>query len=299
MRCRRAMSSRRPERLAGHWVPGTGQLSIERLSSGVVNQTFRVDRAGRRYSLRVAAARAAALGLDRGWECRVLGAAAVAGLAPAVVHCDPALGILVSEWVDGDVWTADAARAAANLEAMAGLLRRVHALAIEGPPRVLGPADWVVHYSRALAANGARPGRSAALRDAAAAHLALAAPEPLTVPCHSDLHRLNVVAGGRLLLLDWEYAHVSNPCWDLAGWAANNDWTERETHALLKVYLQRPPGEEECRRLHVWRWLYDYVCLLWCELYAIQRPGRAGRGAAARAVAARADLLAARLRDDA
>ncbi len=44
------------------------------------------------------------------------------------------------------------------------------------------------------------------------------------VVCHSDLHPMNLICGAEsLILLDWEYAHVADPLWDLAGWSANND----------------------------------------------------------------------------
>jgi thiamine kinase-like enzyme len=92
------------------------------------------------------------------------------------------------------------------------------------------------------------------------------------------------------MLLDWEYAHVSDGFWDLAGWVSNNDWGPGEAEQLLAGYLQRPVGRADLERLAAWAWLYDYVCLLWSELYLIRRPG------AYRAeIAERAEVLATRL----
>jgi hypothetical protein len=59
----------------------------------------------------------------------------------------------------------------------------------------------------------------------------------------------------------------------------------------LARYLQRPAVAGESARLRLFVWLYDYVCLLWSELYLKQRPGAGSDG-----VAARAEQLAFRLR---
>ena len=110
--------------------------------------------------------------------------------------------------------------------------------------------------------------------------------------CHSDLHPANLVASERgLVLLDWEYAHVSDPYWDLAGWIANNDGGPQFAADLLASYLQRPAVPDESARLRLFVWLYDYVCLLWSELYLKQRPGTGSNS-----VAARAEQLAIRLK---
>jgi thiamine kinase-like enzyme len=91
-------------------------------------------------------------------------------------------------------------------------------------------------------------------------------------------------------LLDWEYAHVSDPLWDLAGWSCNNDLCADSGRLLLAGYLGRQPSPEDSARLEQLVWLYDYVCLLWCEVYAKLRPDVPGD-----AISARAQLLAQRL----
>jgi len=273
------------------WVPGEGPVDVQPLASGLVNESCRVARGGRLYSLRVAG-NTEGLGLDRRWECKVLGSAAAAGLAPAIEYCEPTQGILVADWVSGRAWTPTEIRQPGQVDAMAQLVRRVHSLPIPQPARAMNPAAWIALYAQAAARQGLSP-RSAGLRAAADARVTLLAafrpPEP--VLCHSDLHRLNVTVGARLMLLDWEYAHVSDPFWDLAGWIASNDWNEHLAADLLASYLQRPAGPDEIARLGLLVWLYDYVCLQWSELYLNRRPEPGDAG-----VAARAERLTTRLR---
>lgn len=292
------MSHNRFEALARCWVPGEGPVAVQPWAEGVLNRTCRVVRAGRAYSLRIGAAEGRQAGLDRRWECAVRALAGEAGLAPLVHRCDPESGILIADWAPGRAWGAEETRLPGNIDVMARLLRRVHALKIPAAPRRMHPADWIALYRSALESRGPRAGsgggslRSADLRSASEECLARLALDPpsAAVLCHSDLHRHNLLIGAAPVLLDWEYAHVSDGLWDLAGWAANNDWSTDEAQRLLSSYLQRPARASELGRLGVWAWLYDYVCLLWSELHLAGQAGAADPD-----IDARAGLLAARL----
>jgi thiamine kinase-like enzyme len=280
------------ESLAMSHVPGGGPPVIHRLGKGLINETYRVMRDGESFALRVAAANPHHLGVDREWEGRVLAAAVAVDLAPAIVYRDPQRGILLTRWAEGVPWSPSDVRRAPAIERIAGLLRRIHALPLREPARFMSPERWIDYYS------GAAPHAQPALRKAAAAQLdALAAlPRAATAVCHSDLHVQNIIdRGDSMVLLDWEYAHASDPLWDLAGWSANNDFDPELRHELLARYIGRPPTRGESLRLERLGWLYDYVCLLWSELY-LSVPRDAGSDPAALGqVAARAELLAARL----
>ena len=285
------------EALAFRWVPGDGPVQVQPMTRGLVNESFLVMRDGRRYVMRVAADTSPDLGQDRGWECRVLACAAKAGLAPVIECCEVADGVLISDWVECRAWTPEEAALPESVQGMAQLLLRVHGLPVPQPARAMNPAAWIRHYAMALARHVPESSRrSQALRGAADVHLAqLTASAPAqAVLCHSDLHRFNVAIGlgpqARLLLLDWEYAHVADPYWDLAGWAANNDWAGPSAVGWLTSYLGRPALPEEGGRLSLWMWLYDYVCLLWSELYLKRAPDEATRG-----VEERSETLCARL----
>ncbi|MEP6547757.1 MAG: phosphotransferase [Gammaproteobacteria bacterium] len=286
------------QRVAARHVPGTGQTHIQRLGGGLVNETYRVLRNDAAYALRVVAANPYDLGVDREWEARVLERAAAAHLAPVVEYFDPKAGILITRWEAGRSWSSAEVRLPANISRMAEFARRIHALPLPAPHRRMSPSTWIDYYSI-----GARQGAGADLRAAAALQLAALAQLPTvpTVVCHSDLHPLNVIdRGASLILLDWEYAHASDPFWDLASWSACNDLEESLQHALLTDYLGRMPSGNECLRLRLLGWLYDYVCLLWSELYLnLERDRRTGAGQRIDepgTVVGRVGLLAARLK---
>lgn len=286
------------EALAARHVPGSGPATVERLGSGLMNHSYRVRRDGRSFSMRLAAPRAAALGLDRVWECRVLQCAASFGLAPAVECCDPGSGLLVSRWVEGGSWAVEQAGALETLREVALLARRVHSLPLLDEPRVVSPAQWITFYRRSLGGSSVDEQHLALDRHAQSLLEALErTPSGAPVLCHSDLHVQNLViaATGAPKILDWEYAHVSERFWDLAGWASNGDLPTERREALLESYLRREPVPCESERLGCLAWLYDYVCLLWSEVYLRSEPSGS---AAACGVAGRAEQLRLRLRHE-
>jgi thiamine kinase len=291
------MAPDRVEEAARRYVPGVGAVSVERLGRGLVNESHRVLRDGRMYSLRMPAAQGAAthvpIGVDREWECRVLVIASAAGIAPVIERCEPRLGVLVARWEEGHALSAEEARRPDTGARVAQLARRVHALVPPGNARVLRAADWIEHYRDALTPR-TRGLAAAADRLQAEAQRRLGAleafPPTPAVLCHSDLHPANLVANERgLVLLDWEYAHVSEALWDVAGWACNNDLEPDARAMLLASYFGRPALASEERRLEDLAWLYDYVCLLWSEVYC------GATDASDRLILERGRALAARL----
>jgi thiamine kinase-like enzyme len=296
------MAPDRVEEAARRYVPGVGAVSVERLGRGLVNESHRVLRDGRLYSLRMPAAQPAPIGVDREWECRVLALASAAGIAPVIERCEPRLGVLVARWEEGHALSAEEARRPETGARVAELARRAHALALPANARVMSAADWIEHYRDALTrlpmdarraprtqglAAAAKPLQAEAERRLGALE---ALPRTRGVLCHSDLHPANLVASERgLVLLDWEYAHVSEALWDLAGWACNNDLGPEACALLLTSYLGRAAAREEERRLEDLAWLYDYVCLLWSEVYC------GATDASDRLILERGRALAARL----
>jgi len=274
------------EALARRHVPGRGRPQLRRVGSGFASETYCVRRDGARYSLRIAVREPGAAGFDAQWEYRVRELAATAGLAPPVVRSDPQAGVLLANWVDGRIWSGALPREPPRIAMAAALMRRIHALRAPQPARQAAPGEWIVRYRRALRQGRRPPPDCAAMRRAADARLAAfeRLPAPAPVLCHSDLHRGNVVEnGGALLALDWEYAHVTDPLWDLAGWCCANDFSAPLCGELLQSYQGRPPAPVDVARLATLVWLYDYVCLLWSDLYFAQSSRRPGAEELARA----------------
>jgi thiamine kinase-like enzyme len=283
------MQLREIEQLCRAVLPGAGSIDLEPLSAGLMSETYRVARDGVAYTLKVAADERL-VGVDPAWELSVLERAGRIGVAPRVVYADLERAVLIARWAPGRSWSAQEVKAAANLNNMAGLLRKVHAMSVPAPPRMIAPRQWIEIYAQAMSRRALES--DPALRTAALARAELLAKPPHVtgVVCHSDLHAENLLQENEsLILLDWEYAHVADPLWDLAGWSANNDFEADVQWTLLTRYLGSAPGSSQWVRFRSLLWLYDYVCLLWSQLYLELRRE------AANGIAERARFLDARL----
>jgi aminoglycoside phosphotransferase (APT) family kinase protein len=280
------------ERLCRAVVPGAGSIDLKYLGAGLLSETYRVARDDVAYTLKVAVEHRPDLRADLPWEVRVLEGAASAGLAPRWVYCDLDGAVLLTRWAEGRSWVSQEAAAPANLETIAALLRHVHALAVPLPAREVTPLQWIKIYAEALLRRNLTSSDPTLHSAAVARTESLAELPPVAgVVCHSDLHAMNLIReDDSLILLDWEYAHVTDPLWDLAGWCANNDFEADIQRTLLARYLEEAPNLTQWRRFRLLLALYDYVCLLWSQLYL------SVRGAGANGVAERLRLLDARLR---
>jgi thiamine kinase len=280
------------ERLCHAIVPGAGSIDLKPLGTGLISETYRVVRDGIAYTLKVAAEHRPDLRVDLGWEVRVLERAAGAGLAPRPVHTELGGAVLLTRWAEGRSWASHEAAIPANLERMAALLRRVHALAVPLPARLITPLQWIKIYDEALSQCASYSSDPALRNEALVRAQAWATvPHAISAVCHSDLHTLNLLEqDDSLILLDWEYAHVTDPLWDLAGWCANNDFDSDLQYGLLRRYLGDAPMAGQWPRFRLLLALYDYVCLLWTQLDLNVR------GTEANGAAERLRLLDARLR---
>jgi aminoglycoside phosphotransferase (APT) family kinase protein len=208
-------------------------LTVEPLVGGLTNRAWRVRAPGVDWVVRCGGGRDEALAIDRSAELVALRAAAPAGLAPPVIAADPARGTLVLGYVVGQVWTRERARSAEGIREIAPRIAALHALAV---PPGLPPLDAPAQLRRYLEGPVAGPGPVPRAVLAARVEAALARYAPRgRVPCHHDLHHLNVVATpAGPVFIDWEYAAVGDPLLDLAAYAAYHELPPAGVALLLE-----------------------------------------------------------------
>jgi thiamine kinase-like enzyme len=242
------------------------------VNGGLGNHAWLAERKGQRLFVRLGAMRSAEFGIDRVSECALLHIVAAAGLAPPLVACDPAAGLLVTQFVDGAPWTAEDAGSESNLRRIGALLRRLHELPV--PQRLLPVsfARQAAHLATQLATAGVPDPSDVPLRGRARNVFArLAQRAPRRTICHNDLHHLNVIDdGAHLWLVDWEYGGQGDAVFDLAGFLCQQELSELQRSAFLDAY--GVIAEEEQAALEDACWAFDYVQWLWYRLWSRDRP---------------------------
>jgi thiamine kinase-like enzyme len=80
-----------------------------------------------------------------------------------------------------------------------------------------------------------------------------------TLPCHNDLLSANFIAAGdRLWIVDWEYAGMGDPCFDLGNFAVNHDLDAAGERLLLEHY-----GGSDHEALILMRFMSDFREAMW------------------------------------
>jgi thiamine kinase-like enzyme len=159
---------------------------------------------------------------------------------------------------------------AQRVEEVARALRRFHEAAIALPARFWVP-DLLADYSALLGARHVSPPPAYGAAATLAARIAVAVPLRDPRPCHNDLLASNIIralGGGELLLIDWEYAGMGHPYFDLGNLSVNNDFDEPADERLLHAYHGAPPSDAQRATLALMRILSDAREAAWGVLQA-------------------------------
>ena len=227
--------------------PETAQF----MSGGRSNICLKASAGEQHFVIRVDGPNVRKLGLNRRVEWHVQQSAWRRGLAPRPVYFNPELGVLVSQFCAAERQPAEPET---ELGGVAGLLRQIHAL-----PRVkyrLQPLDRARHYAGLLQQSALpKTVESLCLRLQRTAVICL---------CHNDLLRANrLYSGGQLLALDWEYAAMGDPWFELAVICEDDALGEDQRRQLLTSYLSREPHRKQWQRLSDYCQVYGYLTELW------------------------------------
>jgi thiamine kinase-like enzyme len=83
-------------------------------------------------------------------------------------------------------------------------------------------------------------------------------------PCHNDFLPGNLIDDGdRMRIVDWEYAGMGDPFFDLGNFSVNNDLSADEDAAFLAAYDGAPPRPDRLARLVLLRVVSDFREAMW------------------------------------
>ena len=245
-----------------------GRLSITRLG-GLRNRSFRVAGPSGVHVLRLAGAAADTI-VDRRAEAANARAAAAAGIGPEVLYADPGSAVLLTRFIDGVTMSREGFREPGAVARAALALRRLHATGARFAGR-LDPFAALTDYVAEIERRGAAlpDGCAAALVEAAPVGPALAAHPPAPAPCHVDPVPENFIdAGVSMYLIDYEYAAMADPMWDLAYFAIEAEMDATREAALLDNYFDEPPPARMAARVALYKPICDLVSATWAALTA-------------------------------
>ena len=241
----------------------THEPTITPIEAGRTNRNFRVEVAGAAFFLRLSDEDTALLGIDRVAEYEAAIEAAAAGVGPEVVAHIPEHRCLITSWVPGEPLAEGDMEQEAVLTDVARVVRTIHA----GPrlPWSFDAFRIVEDYRRvALERDVGIPdafepahARAARIEEAFAG-----APVP-QCPCHNDLLADNFLRGDDgFWLVDYEYAGMGDPFFDLGNLSINNGLSQGSQEALLGLVFDEVTDGHRAR-LQLMRIMSDFREAMW------------------------------------
>jgi len=237
--------------------PSLGPLrgSATPLEGGITNRNFRATLGDCDYVIRVHGRNTGMLGIDREAELLASEQAARLGIAPQVAAALE--DCLVTSYLDSA--SVSPQEAAVRAQEIARALRRFHAAPVRLPASFWVP-DLLEGYARILRRRAGSPPEAFTDAVGIAKRIARAVPLTRAVPCHNDLLASNIIRArgdGQLLIVDWEYAGMGHPCFDLGNLSVNNHFDDADDERLLSAYHGRPPSDGRRATLALMRILSD------------------------------------------
>lgn len=259
-----------------------GSLRVERIKDGLTNESYRVIAGDENIVIRISNREEESLQINRASEAIVLKLVEQAGIGATVLLNQPESHVLITRELSGRNLAIEEMREEKNIARIAALLRELHALEV---PVTIEPMQLVKSLHEYWRVLGDWRDRETALLIAQESDS-----QTLRTLCHNDIHHLNLIDDGhRLWLLDWEYAGIGDPCFDLASVCCYHNFNLQQQLMLLEYYAaikvtSFPSSWERDRergniiypimgewakqaidveRLQRMCWLFDYIKELW------------------------------------
>lgn len=238
-------------------IPGWEDAVCTVLEGGLTNSVWKVNVDGRSAVLKMDEQPRQLPFSCRRDEAVLQNTAAIAGIAPTVILAEA--GFILSEFVDGTVWSRDHLIDRNNLTQLGCTLRQIHDLPLTG--RAFDPVSAATRYVEMIA-----------VADARVVDRCTRIIEARCVPqkpscCHNDLVVENLLTPecaqrSRLLFLDWEFACDNTPYFDLATIIEHHELDSAQVACLLDAYFD---GDVKARieALERQRALYLALLYLW------------------------------------
>jgi thiamine kinase-like enzyme len=245
---------------------GGREGGIRPLEGGITNRNFLVRFGGDDYVVRLPGKDTDLLGIDREAECLATSRAAELGIGPRVAAMFEEPPCLVTCFVEAQPMESEELRGPDRMAEVARGLRAFHESGLTLPTS-FQVYDLVREYADVARSRGGEPPAAfdEALENAGKIVGAVGRhPEHQARPNHNDLLAANFLnAGDRIVIVDWEYAGMGDPFFDLGNFAVNNGLTEADEERLLEAYFGDPATPRRTAALKLFRFMSDFREAMW------------------------------------
>lgn len=208
-------------------IPGWEDAEYAELAGGITNKSWLLELDDRKGVLKIDDVPRSEPFNSRLSEAQVQNRCAEQGLANRAIFVSETL--LLTEYVEGVVWSAGCLDVDENLAKLAAAMKKLHAQPLTG--RTFDAVQAAQGYARQIESGD--PDR---VRDCLAKIEAMPLPHNLCC-CHNDMVAANIIYMPDVRFLDWEYACDNDPFFDIATVVAHHKLAPDRAEYLLNAYF--------------------------------------------------------------
>ena len=214
------------------------EANYRSLPGGITNANYFVDLGEEQVVLRIAGDHTELLGIDRHQEVASGELAASLGVAPEVLDRSETEGWMVTRFLAGRPIPPEELGAEPMLGRVATTLRRLHSA---GTVEAHFNTHVIVReYHEVAHAKGVVEPFDYESAVAVLDRIGKVRPFAPSCFCHNDLLNGNFLFDGAVRILDWEYAGMGDPFFDLANLSVNHHFSPEADERLIAHYFGRP-----------------------------------------------------------
>tara|TARA_B110000438_G_C15711371_1_gene605498 strand:- start:63 stop:881 length:819 start_codon:yes stop_codon:yes gene_type:complete len=234
-----------------------GSIEIGSLiKDGPVSQIYACSFKGDHSVIRIDKKVVEHLSLNRIKETQLLQSIKAYDCVPEILYSDPQNGLLITRLIEGQPLTQTSIHEAVHLEQLAQAMHLIH----HTEPKI-EPIEFN-HFIQNYEAELKDIQSSKILDQGLSLFRELNQNKEVICLCHNDLNHTNIIISNGIKILDWEYACLNNPYFDLATVIDFHDLSDSEVELFLFHYDQGL-NSIDVQLLESWQRMSQYINMFW------------------------------------
>ncbi|MCA1321601.1 phosphotransferase family protein [Bacillus tianshenii] len=239
--------------------------SIEPLA-GLTNRNYKIVIGENEYAVRVPG-KGTEKYLNRASEKMVSEKVSDLGINPKVTYFNEKTGLKIVEYIpEAETLNGDTGKRGENLAMVAEIFRTLHQSGETFDDR-FDVFEKITEYEEVLkdAEQPIIEGYDEVKKEVLQLKDDYLALNVKLAPCHIDPLTENFVKSGKnnMYLIDWEYAGMNDPFWDVAAYIVETELTDAEEKIFLLEYFNGEIHENDLKRLLMNKIFQDFLWTIW------------------------------------
>ncbi len=230
---------------------------LKTLKSGPISDIYLCLYKEKKSIMRVDRSWTSSMKFDRQTEILLINEIIKLNLAPKILHSDTKLGLLIWRFVEGDEFFLDSINNKKNLKLLGASIKKLHEVPVPKKAKNIFKDSLDLYQN-----NSVKNLENKFLYKGINIFKDLLKDDEEYVFSHNDLNKTNIILNKTFYFLDWEYAGLNHPYFDLALSSSSLNLNEKEISYLWEGYSDNKYALN-MKKLHNWSIFSSFLDYMW------------------------------------